>query len=288
MTYLCQIIIDFLILALLAASMNLLLGGGLFLVSQAASFGLGAYTAALCSTKWGCGFVIASALGTFASGIANILVALPARNLRGDSFIMMSLAVQVLIYTALLNAVDVTGGPYGLSGISKPRFGVLLVQSPLGIAAFYLIIVVVCMSVIHLLMRSGFGRALTAIREDELAAKGLGIPVAQRKTEALFLAGAFAGLAGALYAQQASYLDPTSFTLDTSILIVSVCVIGGIGSIGGAMAGALVLTVMQEALRFLEFPSSVTGPLRLLIYGFLVVWIVLKRPQGLTGKYGIE
>jgi branched-chain amino acid transport system permease protein len=287
-TYFYQITIDFLILALLAASMNLLLGGGLLLVSQAASFGVGAYVAALCNTKLGIGFIVSTALGAFASGAASLLVALPARNLRGDSFVMLSLAVQVLIYTFFLNAVTITGGPYGLSGISKPRIGSQTIQSSLGVAVLYLGIVAACIFLVNLLTKSGFGRALTAIREDELAAKGLGIPVARRKTEALFLCAVFAGLAGSLYAQQASYLDPTSFTLDTSILIVSVCVIGGMGSIGGALAGALVLTLIQEVLRFLEFPSSVTGPLRLLTYGLLVVWIVLKRPSGLMGKYAIQ
>ncbi len=268
--------------------MNLLLGGGLFLVSQAASFGLGAYVAAQCSLKLNCGFILSSALGAFASGLASLLMSIPAKNLRGDSFIMMSLAVQIFIYTILLNAVDLTGGPYGLSHIPKPVVAGVVIQSRLALALLYSAIVCLCMVIIYLLTRSGFGRSLTAIREDELAARSLAIPVARRKAEALFTAAVFAGIAGSLFAHQAGYLDPTSFTLDTSILIVSVCAIGGMGSMAGAITGALVLTAIQEALRFVDFPTSVAGALRLLIYGLLIVWIVLKKPRGLAGSFALD
>ena len=287
MTYLFQTLIDFLILFLLAEAMSLVLSGGLLLVSQAVAFGIGAYVAALLTLKSGCNFLLSTAAGAIASSLASLLVSLPAGRLRGDSFVMMSLAVQVVAYAMIYNAVDITGGPFGISGIPKPSFFGIKASARGEIVLLYGTIVFVITFALWVLMRSGFGRSLLAIREDEVSAKSLGIPILRLKMQALAISAAVAGVAGSLHAHQASYLDPTSFTLDSSLLILSACVVGGIASVIGPLVGVATLVLIQESLRLLDFPSSVAGALKLLLYGTILIWIILQKPQGLVGQQRI-
>ena len=136
-----------------------------------------------------------------------------------------------------------------------------------------------------ILLRSPWGKALKAMRDDELAARGLGKNTKVLKLQAFLISCSIVAVAGGLYATYVSYIDPTSFTLDESILMISMVIIGGTGNFRGPIVGALILIAIPEILRFLHIPDTIAANVRLLVYGLLLIVIVHIRPQGLAGEY---
>ncbi len=138
---------------------------------------------------------------------------------------------------------------------------------------------------INRIVDSPFGRALKSIREDEVASLSIGKDVNRYKLMVFMVGAFFAGIAGSLYAHYITFIDPSSFTMMESIAVLLMVVFGGMGSIRGSFIGALILVIFPEMLRFLGMPSSVAAPLRQMIYGLLLIILMLKRPQGIVGKY---
>jgi branched-chain amino acid transport system permease protein len=134
-------------------------------------------------------------------------------------------------------------------------------------------------------VQSPFGRILRSIREDEIASQALGKDTARYKLIVFMIGAFFAGIAGSLYAHYITFIDPSSFTVMESITILLMVIFGGMGSIPGSIVGATVLVVLPELLRFLGMPSSIEAPTRQMIYGLLLVILMIKRPQGLLGRY---
>lgn len=286
MNYLYHLIIYFEIYAIVAMSLNLLIGyGGLLQVAHAAYYGIGAYAAALLWTKLGWGFFPGLAVGAFAAGVMSLLVSLPAWRFKGDYFVMISIAVQTLIYATLYNWTELTSGPFGISGIARPVIAGYSFVTTGSITVLYGVLALGLGMIMALLKWSPFGRALQAMRDDELAARSIGIPVNWLKLQAFALASAMVGIAGGLYASYISYIDPTSFSLNESILMLSMVIIGGTGNVRGPLIGAAVLILLPEALRFLQLPDAVAANVRLLAYGLLLVIMMHLRPQGLAGTY---
>lgn len=135
------------------------------------------------------------------------------------------------------------------------------------------------------IVNSPFGRILQGIREDEIAILAMGKYVDGHKIIVFAIGAFFAGIAGSLYAHYITFIDPSSFTLMESITILLMVVFGGMGSLAGSFVGASTLVIFPEALRFLGMPSSIAAPLRQMIYGLLLIVLMLKRPQGILGKY---
>lgn len=286
MNYLYHLIIYFEIYAIVAMSLNLLIGyGGLLQVAHAAYYGIGAYAAALLWTKLGWGFFPGLAVGAFAAGVLSLLVSLPAWRFKGDYFVMISIAVQTLIYATLYNWTELTNGPFGISGIARPVIAGYSFVTTGSITVLYGVLALGLGMIMALLKWSPFGRALQAMRDDELAARSIGIPVNWLKLQAFALASAMVGIAGGLYASYVSYIDPTSFSLNESILMLSMVIIGGTGNVRGPLTGAAVLILLPEALRFLQLPDAVAANVRLLAYGLLLIIMMHLRPQGLAGTY---
>lgn len=286
MNYFYHLIIYFEIYAIVAMSLNLLIGyGGLLQVAHAAYYGIGAYAAALLWTKFGWGFFPGLAVGAFAAGVLSLLVSLPAWRFKGDYFVMISIAVQTLIYATLYNWTELTNGPFGITGIARPVIAGYSFVTTGSITVLYGVLAMGLGMIMALLKWSPFGRALQAMRDDELAACSIGIPVNWLKLQAFALASAMVGIAGGLYASYVSYIDPTSFSLDESILMLSMVIIGGTGNVRGPLTGTAVLILLPEALRFMELPDAVAANVRLLAYGLLLVLMMHLRPQGLAGTY---
>lgn len=286
MNYLYHLIIYFEIYAIVAMSLNLLIGyGGLLQVAHAAYYGIGAYAAALLWTKLGWGFFPGLAVGAFAAGVMSLLVSLPAWRFKGDYFVMISISVQTLIYATLYNWTELTNGSFGISGIARPVIAGYSFVTTGSITVLYGVLVLGLGMIMALLKWSPFGRALQAMRDDELAARSIGIPVNWLKLQAFALASAMVGIAGGLYASYVSYIDPTSFSLNESILMLSMVIIGGTGNVRGPLTGAAVLILLPEGLRFLQLPDAVAANVRLLAYGLLLVIMMHLRPQGLAGTY---
>ncbi len=289
MNYLIHLLIYFEIYVIVALSLNLLIGySGLLQIAHAAYFGVGAYTAALLMLRLDLGFLPALLCAAGVSATLSLLVSLPAWRFKGDYFVMVSLAVQVTLYAIMYNWMALTNGPYGIAGIPKPILFGFAISSQQGIAVLFGVLVLAVAGAMGALKMSPFGRSLQAMRDDELAARSIGLSVRRQKVEAFLIASAFVGLAGGMYATYVTYIDPTSFTLDESILMLSMVIVGGTGNVRGPLVGAAVLIALPEVLRFLNLPDAIAANVRLLIYGLLLIIMMHWRPQGLAGRYRFE
>jgi len=289
MNYVLHLLIYLEIYTLVALSLNLVVGyGGLLQVAHAAYYGIGAYTFALTSLKLGLGFIPALFFSGLTAALFSVLVSVPAWRFRGDTFVMMSLAVQIAFYALFYNWVGLTGGPFGLSSIPKPAIFDSIFATKGGIFALYGIIVLLGVMLLAALKQSPFGRSLQAMRDDELAARSVGISARFCKVQAFAVSCAIVGVAGAMYASYVTYIDPTSFNLDASILMLSMVVVGGTGNLRGPLVGALTLILIPELLRMVALPDAAASNVRLLAYGLLLILLMHVRPQGLAGKYRLE
>lgn len=286
MNYLIHLLIYFEIYAIVALSLNLLIGyGGLIQIAHAAYYGIGAYAAALLWTRLGVGFFPGLAAAAFTAALMSLLVSLPAWRFKGDYFVMISIAVQTLLYAVMYNWTDLTNGPFGISGIPRPTILSYDFTSIGYVSVLYGAVALGLGWIMALLKWSPFGRALQATRDDELAARSVGIPVEWLKLQAFAIGSAMVGVAGALYAAYVSYIDPTSFSLNESILMLSMVIVGGAGNFRGPLVGAVVLILLPEMLRLVHLPDDVAANIRLLAYGLLLVVMMHLRPQGLAGTY---
>jgi branched-chain amino acid transport system permease protein len=287
--YLLHVVILVGIYAILASSLDLLVGQtGLLSLSQAAFFGLGAYTTAILASRWGFSLFGSTAIGVGIAGVASLLVSLPSARLRDDYFALCTFGLQIVASSLFLNSVGVTGGALGLSGI-PPLLETSSGREPRGREA--LLIAITCTLVVLLLervSRSPFGRVLRSIREDEPFAQSLGKNTALSKMKVAMLSAALAALAGSLYARYATYIDPSLFAPSESIVILSMVVIGGLASTRGAFVGAAVVVGVPEVLRFVGLSGALAGNVRQILYGFLLIVTMFVRPSGLLGKYSLS
>ncbi len=289
MNYILHLLIYLDTYLIIAMSLNLLMGyGGLLQVAHAAYYGIGAYVTALVMLKLGVGFIPAILLSMVITGILSLLVSLPAWRFKGDFFVMVSLAVQSLVYTILDNWTGLTNGPFGITGIPRPEILGYRFDSLHGIFGLATVLTVLCVLIMALLLNSPWGRLLKAMRDDELAARSLGKNTRLIKLQAFMAACAFVAVAGGIYATYISYIDPTSFTLDESILMLSMIIVGGTGNIRGPLVGAAVLIAIPEVLRFVHIPDAVAANVRLMIYGLMILVIAHLRPQGIAGVYRFQ
>jgi branched-chain amino acid transport system permease protein len=271
---------------LLVLAANLPTGlANLLSICQAAFYGIGAYFSAYFLMQFNLPFVVVALIVMVLTGVCSLLVSFASVKLKGDYFVLATLAFQMIVFTVLYNWTDVTRGPYGVAGIPAVKlFGIIEI---LGVYGYFILTTTVSAIVILLfqnLKTSPYGRILTAIRSDELTVAALGRNPAAFKTWAFFISAAFSGLAGLLYASYISYIDPTSFTLDESIFILTALFIGGIGNIKGPVTGALFVVLLPELLRFVGLPDAVAANLRQIIYGLALVVVMYYRPQGFCGK----
>lgn len=292
MDYLLHIAIMANIYIILVLAANLPAGmSGLMSLCQGAFYGLGAYFGAFFLLRTGLPFPVIVIAVMFFVGITSLLVSIASVRLKGDYFVLASLGFQMIVFTVLYNWVDVTRGPYGISGIPDIQLIGKGIGSLSGIDAYFILTTVIaaCAAALFLhLKRSPFGRLLRALRDDEHVLVVLGRDPARIKFQSFFLSAAFSALAGLLYAAYIGYIDPTSFTLDESIFILCALFIGGIGNVRGPVAGAVFVVVLPEILRFVGLPDAVAANLRQVIYGLLLILIMYYRPQGLQGEIKLK
>jgi len=282
--YLLQIVVLCGINVILAVSLNLINGfTGQFSIGHAGFMALGAYGSAMFSLGVGRNWVsaleaagapaslaaapallMALLLGGLLAALAGYLVGLPSLRLRGDYLAIVTLGFGEIIRVLILN-VDVVGGARGLPGI--PAWANVFWVG-LGVAAVLVLA--------RHLANSTHGRALFAIRDDEVAAEALGVDTTSYKVLAFVLGAFFAGVAGGLFAHFLSYLNPNSFTFIKSIEVIAMVVLGGMGSISGSVLAAIILTLLPEVLRPVK-------QYRMVIYSLMLIVLMITRPQGLLG-----
>ena len=275
-SYFNQIAITTMIFVILTASMNLITGSaGLLSLGHAGFFGVGAYAAALLSTAagWPIGLTIPVA-GLVAAAIGAV-VALPTMRLTSIYFAVATLGIGEILYVTMLNWVGLTRGPMGIRSIpSISLFGQQGTWVSLVVAAA---VMLAALWVMHRITHSYYGNALRALREDDACADAMGIDVARLKLESFGVACFFAGVAGALFAHSTGYIGPESFRFGESILILSMVVVGGLGSLYGSIIGAVLLSVLPELLREL-------GSYRMIVVGMVLLLSILFLPKGLVGE----
>ena len=286
-TYVLGVLIAVIIYGILAVSQDLLLGfTGLFTIVQGALFGMGAYTSAVLALKFGVGFWWGTLAALLAGGIVSLLIAVPSLRVSGHYLVLASFGVQEVLHGLYLNLDAVTGGPGGLRGIPRPTVLGVEIATNGAYVVLYAAMALVVIAFIFLVVRSPFGLLLKAIREDELVPQALGKPVVALKIKAFVVSGAIAGIAGAMYAHYITFVSPDTFDVHASIFILSMVLIGGMGTLWGPLLGAALLVALPEALRFLPLESTTLGPLRQIVYGAVLVAFCFARPRGLAGGRG--
>jgi len=273
------------IYTILAVSLNLLMGyAGIFSLAHAAVYGIGAYASALVALKLGLGFWGGLVVAAVAGACAAALVGIPSLRVAGDYYIVASFGLQVVILTVFMNWTDLTNGHAGLAGIPRPRVFGLVIDNPFKYVALALALAALTYAICHRLTNSAFGRTLRAVREDEIAAQAMGKNVVLIKIVITTISSALGALGGSLYAHYITYINPSSFTLEESIFIASLVILGGTERLAGPVVGAFILLAVPEALKFLAIPDTVAAPMRQILYGTLLILFMFVRPEGILGR----
>lgn len=276
--YLMTIVVKIGAYIMLALGLNLLTGyTGLVSLGHAGFVAIGAYGASLMSVKLGLGFFPAMICGMVVAGFVGLLLGLPTLRLSGTYLSIVTLGFGEIVKMVAMNWNPVTNGTLGIKNIPKPvLFGIKLTTANGGLyylmVVLLLIITLFCIAVV----KSRTGRAFLAIKTDEMAGTMMGINVTYYKILAFVLSSCICAVAGAFYATLIGYIDPNTFTFDVSTLILSIVILGGMGTIRGMFLGSAILIAFPEVSRALM-------DYRFVVYGLILVLMMRFRPQGLLG-----
>lgn len=274
--YFLTILIIIGIYIILALGLNIITGyAGQISLGHAAFFGVGAYCSALLSTKFGFSFWLALPLSILITALIGTLLGLPSLRVREDFLAITTIGINFVVQSIFLY-VPFFGGALGLGGIPYPAiFGFEFTKSVFLLLVF--LMVIICIIISHWLANSWIGLASEAVREDEYAANVMGVNVTKFKVLAFTIGSAYAGLGGSLYAHFMTFISPYDFGFPMSIVILSMVVFGGIGTLRGPIFGAILLGIAPELFRpIMEY--------RMLMYGFLLVIMMRYQPNGILGE----
>lgn len=286
MEYAVHLTILFLIYAILAMSLNLVIGyTGVISMAHAAFYGLGAYATAILLTNLGVGFFTSVIIGIVVAGAAALLIGLVLSRFSGDFYILGSVGFNFIVFSIMLNWQGLTRGPLGIPGIARPQILGFSLTANVHFLLLVLVFAALTYALSHLIVNSSFGRVLKAIREDEKAIAVFGYRTLYYKLTIFVIAAMMAAMAGSLFASYITFIDPTTFTLNESIFILAIIILGGLANLKGSVLGALFLILLPEFLRFVGFPNEIAAQMRQVVYGLLLILLMLYRPQGLMGEY---
>lgn len=271
-----------LLFAVLSLSLNLITGYmGQVTLGHAAFYGIGAYVAAILSTRFSLGFLGTVFVAAVVSAIFGVLLGIPTLRLNGNYLAIATMAFGEICRLVELNWISLTRGPFGIPAIPAPTIFGKAFESNTAKYFIILIILVLSIIVVHNLVNSRTGRCLLAIKGDSVAAGAMGINVFKYKLICFAISALLAGVAGAFFAHYLSFIDPSCFAGDTSTQILSMTIFGGVASIPGSIVGAISLTALPEMLRFL-------ADYRQIIYGLVLVIMVLVKSDGLLGGVNLK
>ncbi len=286
MDYLIHILILITIYGILGLSLNLIVGyAGLLSITQAAFYGIGAYVTAILLTTTGINFFLSILLGIIITGFASLLIGYVLSKFKDDYYALGSFGFNVIIYSIFLNWQSLTRGPLGIPGIGRPELFGFSFSDNLSFLLLSVVFGLIIYGLCIYITNSSFGRVLKAIREDEQAIKTFGYNTLWYKL-AIFVVGAMmASVAGGLFASYITFIDPSTFTLNESIFLLAIVILGGLANNRGAVLGAVILILLPEVLRFVGFPSDIAAQMRQVTYGLILILLMLYRPQGMVGEY---
>lgn len=289
MDYIIHLFIVLCFYIVISSSVNLLSGYlGAISIAQASFIGIGAYLTAILTVMFGINPILACGLSIVISVLIAILLGIPFFYRYGKDFVLISFAFQILFNNLTNNLSALTGGAIGISNVPHIETGFsnlsnkmefLIVSIPILLCMFLLILYI---------SKSVYGRLLKAIREDYILVISYGMDVRRIQNYVFALSVSMTAIIGSLYAMYYSHIDPTSFSFNESVFLLSLIIIGGAGSIWGSVISTFVLVLLPELLGLLGLPSAVAGNLRQIIYSVALVIIMLVKPKGLLGDYSFH
>lgn len=290
----------FCIWAILSVSLNLVVGyTGLLSVGHIGFFGIGAYGMAILTSdtsyellrteaipQYGLPFFAALPICALLAGVAAIAIGIVFNRFRDDIYVLVSFGFAIISFNVFLSWRGLTRGAYGIHDVARPQIGDWRIDGDLDYMLLCAVILLLVAGISWFLVSSSFGRVLKAIREDEQAAEVFGYRATHYKLAIWVISAMMAGLAGGLFGSFTTFVDPNSFILLESMLLVSIVILGGLASIRGSLLGAMAFVLLEEGMRFVPFlPSEFVGQARQVVLGLMLVLLMLFRPQGLAGRY---
>jgi len=280
-SYQTNIMVLALIFVVLGLGLNITVGlAGLLDLGYVAFFAVGAYSYGILNTVFGWGFWVCLPLGGLIGMLFGVVLGFPILRLRGDYLAIVTLGFGSIAKIVAENWEGLTNGSKGIAGIARPGlFGMHMSISTATIYTYYLMIALVLLTIFatNRLKDSRIGRAWIALREDEIACVAMGVDMARTKLSAYAMGAFWAGLVGVIFAARNTYIHPNSFTFMESAIVLSVVVLGGMGSIIGVIIAALVLILMPEYLR-------AVADYRMLVFGAVMVLMMIFKPEGLIAN----
>jgi branched-chain amino acid transport system permease protein len=275
--YVLYVVNLLMVFAVLALGMHVVIGeAGQFALSHTAFYGIGIYTAGIVNTAFHPPFVVSIVAGGLLSAVLGYIIGLLALRMRDIYLALATFAFGEAMQWVFLNWEPVTGGSNGMRLKPAEFFGLKL-TSDLQAYPFVIVVAALMLWLTVALSRSQFGSALRAVRESDVAATAMGIDARAMKQSAFAISGAFAGVAGGMYTLFVSYINPESLGFQTTILVLTMVVVGGIGSVRGAVAGAFTFGIISELLR--SAPS-----IQEVIYGVILMGFMMLKPNGLFAE----
>jgi len=276
--YQTNIMITALMYVMLGLGLNIVVGlAGLLDLGYVAFYAVGAYSYALLNYHFGIGFWTALPIGGALAAMFGIILGFPVLRLRGDYLAIVTLGFGEIIRIILENWNEFSFGPSGIANIPRPGFLGMQLSLENSITYMYFLMIgltLFTIFVVNRLQDSRIGRAWIALREDEVACQAMGIDKAKTKLTAFALGATWAGMVGVIFAAKTTFINPASFTVWESIIILCIVVLGGMGSVIGVIVGAFILMLLPEYLRaFSEY--------RMLIFGAILVTMMVFRPGGI-------
>ncbi|MDO5324563.1 MAG: branched-chain amino acid ABC transporter permease [Clostridia bacterium] len=281
--YVKRLLVVSLMFSGLSLSFNLITGFmGQLSMAHCAFFGIGAYVVAFFTKRFfQIGTIPALLLAMVVAGIFGLILALPTLRLKGFYLAIATIGFSEIVRLVMTNERKLTNGLAGILSIPKPSFFGLKIKTQTDFYYMVLVLVILVTFVIYSIVNSRMGRAVLAIREDDVAAEAMGIHIFKYKAMIFIISTMMAGLFGGFYAMNLSYIDPTAFTQEISMRIMSMTLLGGLGSLPGSFIGAFALSILPEITRALS-------TYRYLFYGIVIVLVMLFKPAGLMGNYNFK
>src|SRR5512136_2585081 len=280
MDYIFNILVFILIYAVWVQSLNLIMGYvGVISMGHAIFSGIGAYTAALISVHLGYNFLVGTVAGFLLATVVGALLAIPSLRVSHEYLIVFTVGFQMVAYEFMITARGITEGQGGIPNIPSPQLLGFEFNTPLTFLPLALVTTVICFAIVWRLVNSPFGRVLKAIREDESACRALGKNTLMFKVLVFALGGGIAAIAGSSMAYFITFISPVSFSVEISIFIIVMVVLGGEANFWGPLAGAAILVGLPEALRFLPGTAGFVDVLREIFYGLILMLMMIFRPH---------
>ena len=275
------------IYALMALGQNIITGyGGMLSLTQAGFFAIGSYATAILATRFGWSFWATLPIAALLSAFFGLLIGLPTLRLKGDYLAIATLGFGEIVRNVLNNWDSLTNGPMGIQRIPMPNLFSFTINPYKKYAFLFMLIITVLIAYLlfQRLARSRMGRALTAVREDEIAAQSMGINITKYKVYAFILGASVAGIAGSFQAVFTLSVTPGTYTFMVSIMVLCMVVLGGMGNFKASILGAFIIQLISYLPQLTGLSSVIPPQFKQILFGLILVVMMIWRPQGLLGR----